>query len=77
MSSPTTQKPVVKSKYVAVPDLGLDCPNTACSGWLVGFKKPEEASTAPAYIKCSNEGCLQKVMLSKFESRCSVCRKNI
>ena len=65
------------NKYCTIPDLDLDCPAIDCEGWLVAFALRSDLSKKPIFLKCSNSLCTQKVMLSKFASRCVVCNKSI
>lgn len=66
------------SKYEELPNLELDCPHPTCGGWLIGFKlRSDTFATDPAFIKCSEADCKQRVMLSQFDSRCVICKKSI
>ena len=71
MSTPT--------KYCTIPNLDLDCPAIHCTGWLIGYKLRSDtsANSLPLFFRCSDNLCEQKVMISKFGSRCVICNQPI
>lgn len=87
MSSTTspysTPSPHKKKPKIELDNAQLDCPNIKCGGWLRFFAN--EGSKEPVFVCCSNDfedesgnkHCLQKVMLSKFDSNCPCCSLSI
>lgn len=61
--------------FSELPNTDLDCPNQNCTGWLRIFA--DKITQQPLFIKCSDEFCDQKTMLSKYTSKCAYCRKAI
>jgi hypothetical protein len=79
MSSPTTTPP--KYKKLNDDKYNLDCPNPSCSGWL-NFYAKDDGSTTPEYVNCIFKNCIEnmctvKIILSKFDSTCRSCKKEI
>lgn len=73
MSCCSTTPSPTKKKFIQLPDADLDCPNPTCWGWLKIFAE-DDGNKVPLFIRCANEECRQRTMVSRFPStKCPIC----